>query len=154
MTWRLVIGAIPERAMAEGIGTVLRGDDGKTPSWLTFRVEEEPGPTAAPLAEGPRRRGSWIVFDGPPGPEPGRFVEVEDQDGRGAVGSREWRNEGELWALGPFDASPAAPVIEAIRSDWRFRELPNPRPPGPEADAAVAQLVATLARLEEEARRG
>ena len=30
-----------------------------------------------------------IVFDGPPGPDPGRFVEVEDTDGNG-VGVGEW----------------------------------------------------------------
>lgn len=40
-----------------------------------------------------------VVFDGPPGPEPGRFVEVELDDGRG-VRAGEWveRPDG-LWAL-------------------------------------------------------
>ena len=40
-----------------------------------------------------------IVFDGPPGPESGRFVEVEDMDGKG-VRIGEWidRDNG-FWAL-------------------------------------------------------
>lgn len=40
-----------------------------------------------------------IVFDGPPGPESGRFVEVEDLDGK-SVGVGEWvkRHDG-YWAL-------------------------------------------------------
>ncbi len=43
-----------------------------------------------------------IVFDGPPGfPDPGRFVEVEDLDGK-SVGIGEWAStnmgpEGEDW---------------------------------------------------------
>lgn len=44
----------------------------------------------------------YVVFDGPPGPESGRFVEVEDAQGRsvGAIGWRE-REDG-YWVLGPF----------------------------------------------------
>jgi hypothetical protein len=40
-----------------------------------------------------------IVFDGPPGPESGRFVEVENQHGR-SVNVGEWihRPDG-VWAL-------------------------------------------------------
>jgi hypothetical protein len=40
-----------------------------------------------------------IVFDGPPGPKSGRFVEVEDKDGEGvAVGEWVERPDG-FWAL-------------------------------------------------------
>lgn len=40
-----------------------------------------------------------IVFDGPPGPESGRFVEVEDDKGHGlSVGQWYERPDG-LWAL-------------------------------------------------------
>ncbi|MCC6970453.1 MAG: hypothetical protein IT434_09550 [Phycisphaerales bacterium] len=40
-----------------------------------------------------------VVFDGPPGHEPGRFVEVEDPDGR-SVNAGEWIDRGDgLWAL-------------------------------------------------------
>ena len=40
-----------------------------------------------------------IVFDGPPGPESGRFVEVEDANGRGfRLGEWVERSDG-LWAL-------------------------------------------------------
>ena len=40
-----------------------------------------------------------IVFDGPPGPESGRFVEVEDDEGK-SISVGEWyeRPDG-LWAL-------------------------------------------------------
>lgn len=40
-----------------------------------------------------------IVFDGPPGPVCGRFVEVEDMEGHGlSVG--EWKDRGDgTWAL-------------------------------------------------------
>lgn len=40
-----------------------------------------------------------IIFDGPPGPESGRFVEVETDDGR-SINAGEWieRPDG-LWAL-------------------------------------------------------
>ena len=40
-----------------------------------------------------------VVFDGPPGPEPGRFVEVEDESGR-SIDVGEWveRADG-YWGL-------------------------------------------------------
>lgn len=45
------------------------------------------------------RKEVHIVFDGPPGPESGRFVEVEDGQGHG-ISAGEWieRPDG-LWAL-------------------------------------------------------
>lgn len=40
-----------------------------------------------------------IVFDGPPGPESGRFVEVEDQDGKSrSIGKWVERDDG-FWVL-------------------------------------------------------
>jgi hypothetical protein len=40
-----------------------------------------------------------IVFDGPPGPEAGRFVEVENADGR-SINAGEWRQRADgLWEL-------------------------------------------------------
>lgn len=40
-----------------------------------------------------------IVFDGPPGPESGRFVEAEDEYGRG-IRVGEWvERPGGMWAL-------------------------------------------------------
>lgn len=40
-----------------------------------------------------------VVFDGPPGPEPGRFVDVEDREGRSfSVG--EWVEQPDgMWSL-------------------------------------------------------
>lgn len=44
----------------------------------------------------------FVVFDGPPSHESGRFVEVETADGKG-VGVGEWKKrEDGLWTLGPF----------------------------------------------------
>ncbi len=41
----------------------------------------------------------WIVFDGPPGPKAGRFVEIEDASGK-SIKVGEWlEREGGLWAL-------------------------------------------------------
>jgi len=39
-----------------------------------------------------------IVFDGPPGPEAGRFVEVEDSDGR-SICYGDWVQRGDYWHL-------------------------------------------------------
>lgn len=39
-----------------------------------------------------------IVFDGPPGPEGGRFVEVESSSGR-SIRAGEWKQRGKFWVL-------------------------------------------------------
>ncbi len=39
-----------------------------------------------------------IRFDGPPDHESGRFVEVEDEDGR-SINAGEWKQDGEFWLL-------------------------------------------------------
>lgn len=39
-----------------------------------------------------------VVFDGPPGPEAGRFVEVEDASGK-SIRVGEWVEDGDLWRL-------------------------------------------------------
>jgi hypothetical protein len=50
----------------------------------------------------------YVVFDGPPAPESGRFVEVEDADGCGVDYALEWKQrEDGLWTLGPFYAVPS-----------------------------------------------
>lgn len=44
----------------------------------------------------------YVVFDGPPAPESGRFVEVEDADGN-SVGGIGWTASSDgLWRLGPL----------------------------------------------------
>ena len=51
-----------------------------------------------------------IVFDGPPGPQAGRFVEVEDDEGRSVkVGEWHHRTDG-LWELVLEDRSPRGRV--------------------------------------------
>lgn len=56
-----------------------------------FRAE-----VAQPAA--PERNGFQIRFDGPPGPESGRFVECETLDGKGVSIGR-WQQDGEYWLL-------------------------------------------------------
>lgn len=53
---------------------------------------------AAVRAEQPKGETIQIRFDGPPGPEAGRFVEVEDIDGKG-IRIGEWVQDGEYWLL-------------------------------------------------------
>lgn len=48
----------------------------------------------------------YIVFDGPPSHESGRFVETETKDGRG-VGGIDWEEMGNgMWRLGPLWRKP------------------------------------------------
>ena len=48
----------------------------------------------------------YIIFDGPPSHESGRFVEVEDGNGKGLgpeqTGADWTKREDGLWQLGPF----------------------------------------------------
>lgn len=51
--------------------------------------------------------GHYVILDSPPGPEPesGRFIELEDQDGKGvgsATSGADWHQVNGRWALGPF----------------------------------------------------
>lgn len=39
-----------------------------------------------------------VRFDGPPGPEAGKFVEVEDRDGN-SIRKGRWEQDGEYWLL-------------------------------------------------------
>ncbi len=71
-----------------------------------------------------------VVFDGPPGPTAGRFVEVENEDGRGfRIG--EWIDRGNgLWALRIPDYSD---VEKAARDlyDNRLGHAPGRSPYAP-----------------------
>ena len=53
-----------------------------------------------------------IVFDGPPGPEAGRFVEVETAEGE-SINAGEWRQVGDYWHL--VTRSPARGGAEEMR---------------------------------------
>lgn len=57
-----------------------------------------------------------VVFDGPPAHESGRFVEVEDPEGRG-IKAGEWIDRGNgLWALriAIRESSLVAALVEAL----------------------------------------
>ena len=48
-----------------------------------------------------------VVFDGPPGPQPGRFVEVEDANtGEGVTAGRWIKRDDGYWALRLFIDDP------------------------------------------------
>ena len=49
----------------------------------------------------------YVIFDGPPGPEAGRFVEVHDSRGRSVGDGRfSWVQAGQYWTLGPLYRQP------------------------------------------------
>lgn len=61
----------------------------------------------------------YVVFDGPPSHESGRFVELETEDGRSvgpAESGAEWREQGGLWYLGPLFPNPE-PARQAERAE-------------------------------------
>ncbi len=65
-----------------------------------------------------------IIFDGPPGPESGRFVEVEDENGHG-VNAGDWQEEPNgPWAL-VLKPCPECAEKDAEIAAWkdRFRAL-------------------------------
>lgn len=54
----------------------------------------------------------FVIFDGPPGPDAPRFVEVETPEGQGV--SVQWHDRGDgTWALGPIVTIPALKVVES-----------------------------------------
>ena len=61
----------------------------------------------------------FIIFDGPPSHESGRFVETEDSEGHGLGASdhgADWAQQGEFWALGPFaNQNDQDDLLEALR---------------------------------------
>jgi hypothetical protein len=63
-----------------------------------------------------------IVFDGPPGPEAGRFVEVEDDSGK-SISVGEWihRPDG-FWALRMPDPRPD---VSSIEKSWTTEQSSN-----------------------------
>ena len=73
-------------------------------------------PSANPNTSGATGSAINIVFDGPPGPEAGRFVEVETDDGR-SINIGEWSNRPDgYWVLRITQLPNAAPVRRGERS--------------------------------------
>ena len=69
---------------------------------LAAAIAAQAGAIAQSTPEG---EAVYVVFDGPPGPESGRFVDVETRNGRGlSVG--EWSQRGNYWTLGPVYSAP------------------------------------------------
>lgn len=63
----------------------------------------------------------YIVFDGPPGPEAGRFVEVESPFGRSIRAGR-WEQHGKFWflILTPDDFPTEEEAAEEARDNGQF----------------------------------
>lgn len=62
----------------------------------------------------------YVVCDGPPGPESGRFVEVEDYAGKSIRAGKWTRRDDGLWAIGPFVlARECARECERLRAALR-----------------------------------
>lgn len=84
------------------------------------------------MSETERSEGFFVVFDGPPSHESGRFVEVELTCGK-SIAAGEWqkRDDG-YWTLGPFydrpqPAAAAAPeLLAALQQivDYQEPEIP------------------------------
>jgi len=85
--------------------------------------------------------GLVIRFDGPPGPEAGRFVEVEI-DGR-SVSVGEWVEQGNYWllVLGPVYAA-APKLLEALRAVKKRWPCVDPYSQSAEVLAVVDQALA------------
>lgn len=85
----------------------------------------------------------YVIFDGPPSHESGRFVEVEDEQGQShKVG--EWKERvGGWWALGPFvGAEEFAGVKAELEGAWEdLSKVENER------DKALAALVVAERRI-------
>lgn len=82
----------------------------------------------------------YVIFDAPPGPESGRFVEVEDEkgqshgpqttgaeweqyDGMYPQPTAEWRvGDPAFWRLGPFVPASVADRLAAAREYVRHRD--------------------------------
>jgi len=61
-----------------------------------------------------------IRFDGPPGPEAGRFVEVEDRHGK-SISAGYWEQDADYWLLNLAVEEPIHRIRQAfddIRGDW------------------------------------
>ena len=80
----------------------------------------------------------YIVFDGPPGHQSGRFVEVENSDGEGLSGG-EWKQAGEFWRLGPVFSAKAIDALTKQRDALRAA-LERALPVLKDAPAAEALL--------------
>ena len=96
----------------------------------------------------------YIVFDGPPGPESGRFVEAETDTGR-SVAVGEWRQRGEYWLLGPFTEPDASQALIDHLDDRNsalvtaLQEINSVLPGDSRTDIASAALAADRRAIRE-----
>jgi hypothetical protein len=91
----------------------------------------------------------YIVFDGPPNHEAGRFVEVEDEQGRGLkAGTWTERRHGGYWQLGPFvEASVVGGLVKALGDAATFLERHaegGEHPEHPEEQAGLRMFAQSL----------
>jgi len=93
--------------------------------------------------------GGWIDFvcDGPPGPEAGRFVELEDADGR-SISLGTWTQRGNYWVLRIPD-----PRAEKARADAAEQALKTSRRRWAEAGEGARIRIAALEKESDERLR-
>jgi hypothetical protein len=74
----------------------------------------------------------FVVFDGPPGPEAGRFVDVETADGANPAGGSglDWQHRADgYWTLGPISARIREVEIDLPAAEGRDYQWPQPARP-------------------------
>ena len=87
-----------------------------------------------------------FVFDGPPGPECGRFVEVENEKGE-SISIGEWVEEGKFWYLEfPDLRTASAELLEALEVTLEALECWKAECPD-SWDVGDADAVATATRI-------
>ena len=91
---------------------ILFGKDVKI-LWLRFAIWVVGGSVTRGNGGGMMSEKIRIVFDGPPGPVSGRFIEVENEHGEGmSLGG--WKEDGEFWYLEFDDTRPKLASARAI----------------------------------------
>ena len=114
LTRRRLNGGDPNQPAVRWNGSECEPQD--FPAWWDERDDFRAGLTAALQHQEPGGAID-IVFDGPPGPEAGRFVEVESPPGTSiSLGKWIFRSDG-CWALRipRLDTPPASALAEAIK---------------------------------------
>lgn len=137
---RRIGGSGPEkrieiRPISRDLGAMnLRGSVAELLLQRAIRAAPAPPGTAAPVrTEEEKRSGEFfdVVFDDGPGPEGGRFVEVEDPEGRSTtVGEWVKRADG-YWALRiprPFLPWRGSAKLVPVAWRWRFKSVGGPEP--------------------------
>lgn len=95
----------------------------------------------------------YVIFDGPPDHDAGRFVEVETDSGR-SVSVGEWSEYADhpgLWRLGPFYAYDGGSEVQSLKARIEVLEAALRIAADIPPTGTYAQLLAALDRVQREA---